>query len=141
MGDKNESEETAGAKPATPPPATRGAKKKPARKAAAAAETDALSSLFATRQPIDLDAQGFGKKRFKYRGARDHEGKHGGHGAGEVMRLKVEPNDPRGRTHKAKSQNMFWEGDEEEFRKHFDVTDEKDAEPVPPLDPAKAAAE
>lgn len=102
-------------KPKTPRPPR--APKKPAIPADLVGGT----KMFAEREELDLDAEGYSKKRYKYLAN------------GEVMRLKIVPNDVRGKTHKAKSQNLFWEGDEEEFRKHFDQTDEKDSAGVAPL--------
>jgi hypothetical protein len=38
----------------------------------------------------------------------------------QAYHLKVDENDPRGRTHKLKNLTHFWEGDEEAFKDHFD---------------------
>lgn len=78
------------------------------------------SVLNTPRAPLDLSAEGYSEKYFTDRRNRD---------AG-AMRLKVDDNDPRGLTHKLKSQEHFWEGTEEQFRAQFD--------PAP--SPAKKAA-
>lgn len=80
--------------------------------AVAAAVAAARSFTVAERQPIDLKALGYeGRYRNVKEGSKD-----------EVYGLKVEPVGDviHGRTHKAQSQEHFWEGNEEDFRKTFE---------------------
>lgn len=71
------------------------------------------SLTIADRVPVDLDAEGYGKDEFVHKRDTNHDG------SPLVMRLKVEPNDPRGKTHHLKSQERSWHGDAEEFAEAF----------------------